>query len=451
MQVQAFFHIWCLKQKSKSASTKVYDVYDPNKRYQVALCQKGSGWWFQPIHTIQFSGQLFRLRSSSQAWCRITKPSEPEAETATRNLDHTLTRVSSGRTSHFHAERPLGTAIFPLGHCCLNGLQKAMGLLHLATHSYLYVICCIQKKRNKTSCNLHQPSSTQLPPCLSSTNLDVVQFRQAFLSETGLSQKVYDRKKPARTPEFKHESIPKSTNAPVPSPLVSMKIHKMTMTYIYIYIHLESDWTHAKNKIKKQTVSVTLRSQIFWTTDSNPGINSVSNPKEKHVFQGTFFKPPFSFAFHLFVGGLSHHFGGWNMWAKPPTLDCSIWHKFLVLTCNRDRMKKKESARNLFYLIYVQEFKPLIAALSTQMKLGVIRPGSALQRPHYDSDQTSPQLFNLHEWFSCVQEPPQESQVAKVAIFRPRPSNEDELKLMKHLGENHKAPKIGINVVNPIS
>ena len=269
MQVQAFFHGWCPKWKSKSASTKVYDVYDPNKRYQVALCQKGSGWWFQPIHTIQFSNQLFRLRSSSQAWCRITKPSEPEAETATRNLDHTLTRVSSGRMSHFHAERPLGTAIFPLGHCCLNGLQKAMGLLHLATHSYLYVICCIQKKQNKTCCNLHQPSSTQLPPCLSSTNLDVVQFRQASKRDRAI-KKVYDSKKPAliwrkrkrcnkhaasrsvsrqnrkrqkhgsawsalRTPEFKHESIPKSTKAPVPSPLVSMKIHKMTMTYIYIY------------------------------------------------------------------------------------------------------------------------------------------------------------------------------------------------------------------------
>lgn len=149
MQVQAFFHIWCLKWKSKSASTKVYDVYDPNKRYQVALCQKGSGWWFQPIHTIQFS--------TSQAWCRITKPSEPEAETATRNLDHTLSRVSSGRTSHFHAERPLGTAIFPLGHCCLNGLQKAMGLLHLATHSYLYIVCCIQKK---TEQNLLQSAPT---------------------------------------------------------------------------------------------------------------------------------------------------------------------------------------------------------------------------------------------------------------------------------------------------
>ena len=191
MQVQAFFHIWCPKWKSKSASTKVYDVYDPNKRYQVALCQKGSGWWFQPIHTIQFSNQLFRLRSSSQAWCRITKPSEPEAETATRNLDHTLTRVSSGRMSHFHAERPLGTAIFPLGHCCLNGLQKAMGLLHLATHSYLYVICCIPKK-NRTKpvaiCTNHLPHSCHPAfrvPTLMWSNSDKPQ------SETGQSKSLW--------------------------------------------------------------------------------------------------------------------------------------------------------------------------------------------------------------------------------------------------------------------
>lgn len=234
----------------------------------------------------------------------------------------------------------------------------------------------------------------------------------------------------------------------MPSPLVSMKIHKVTMTYIYIY----KKWLNpCKNKNKETNcLSDTEISDFLDNRFKSWNQLSIQSQK-KHFFQGTFFKPPFSFAFHLFVGGLSHHFGGWNMWAKPPTLDCSIWHKFLVLTCTRDRIKKKESARNLFYLIYVQEFKPLIAALSTQMKLGVIRPGSALQRPHYDSDQTSPRLFNLHEWFSCVQEPPQESQVAKVAIFRPRPSNENKLKLMKHLGENHKAPKIGINVVNPIS
>jgi hypothetical protein len=52
----------------------------------------------------------------------------------------------------------------------------------------------------------------------------------------------------------------------VPSPLVSMKIHKMTMTYIYI--HLESDWTHAKKNKETNCLSDTEISD-FWTTDWN--------------------------------------------------------------------------------------------------------------------------------------------------------------------------------------
>ena len=68
------------------------------------------------------------------------------------------------------------------------------------------------------------------------------------------------------------------------------------------------------------------------------------------------------------------------------------------------------------------------------MKLGVIHPG------HYSGPITTVIKLAAFEPARVIQlqEPPQESQAT------------NELNVMKHLGENHKAPKIGFHVVNPL-
>ena len=87
-----------------------------------------------------------------------------------------------------------------------------------------------------------------------------------------------------------------------------------------------------------------------WTTSTPGNIwKQLGSPKTR-FFQGTFFKPPFSFAFHLFMGRLSQHFGGWNVCEQNHQhLIVPHYYNFSMLSrfCNRDRIKKKESASRL--------------------------------------------------------------------------------------------------------